>query len=180
MTARLPEDAVDILLAATRASARLITQRPIIASGRRSVGASIRLMFAPEGDPVVLRSRATGRAFLFLMSHDYLIAKSDAHPQSTTLLTSYLYQILDRDENEILAYHYHPLSRSPVAEPHLHLSNQVRPIDLGRGSAPLPLADLHLTTGPVTLADIVRMLIVEFEVEPLVDNWQALLSPRHS
>ena len=175
MTARQPEDAVDTLLAATKVSARLITRRPVIASGRRSTGATIRVLFAPEGDPILLRSRASGRSFLFLMVLDNVITTSADQPRFTTLPTTYIYQVLDRDKNEILAYHCHPLSRSTVTEPHLHLSDKVRPIDLGRGLSPLPLADLHLATGPMTLAHIVRMLIEEFEVDPLDDNWHGVL-----
>ncbi|RIK35005.1 MAG: hypothetical protein DCC58_20975, partial [Chloroflexi bacterium] len=80
---------------------------------------------------------------------------------------SYIYQHLDRDDNEVLAYHWLPHGRSTVTEPHLHLPNQMQPIALGRGSEPLPLADLHLVTGLLTLGGIVRMLITEFGVEPL-------------
>lgn len=52
----------------------------------------------------------------------------------------------------------------------------MQPIALGRGSEPLPLADLHLATGLLTLAGVVRMLITEFGVEPLAANRLELLS----
>jgi hypothetical protein len=88
---------------------------------------------------------------------------------------AYSYRILDRDRNEILAYHWHPSGASRVAHPHLHLSNRVSPIDVGRGQEPLALADLHIATGPIDFATIVRMLIEEFDVQPLREDWRDVL-----
>jgi hypothetical protein len=91
------------------------------------------------------------------------------------IVGGYETSILDRDGNEIVAYHWHPLGQSNVKHPHVHLSNQIRPIELGRNQTPLPLADMHLATGVVPLAHVVRMLIEEFGVAPLRDDWDAAL-----
>jgi hypothetical protein len=34
---------------------------------------------------------------------------------------------------------------------------------------------MHLPTGPVSLADVVRLLIMEFDVAPRRPDWQAIL-----
>jgi hypothetical protein len=75
-----------------------------------------------------------------------------------------------------VTYHWHPVGNSRVAHPHLHLSNKLLPIDTGRGQQPLALADLHIATGPVDFATIVRMLIEEFGIHPLTKDWRNILS----
>jgi hypothetical protein len=113
---------------------------------------------------------------LFSVGLDYLIRSDDTSPrQFDARIDSYIYRLLDREHNGIVAYHWHPAGISSVRHPHLHLSNQIRPIELGRNQTPLPLADMHLATGIVPLAHVVRMLIEEFGVEPLRDDWDAVL-----
>lgn len=87
----------------------------------------------------------------------------------------YRYHLLDSDGREILAYHSHPSGVSPITWPHLHLSGRLAPFDAGRGEAPVSLGGRHLPTGPVTLADVVRMLIAEFEVRPRRADWAAVI-----
>jgi hypothetical protein len=88
---------------------------------------------------------------------------------------SYEYRIVDPDEREILAFHWHPTSLSNVIDPHLHLTSRLNPIDMGRDQDPLRLAGIHIPTGFVTLEDIVRLLITEFGITPRRDDWDDLL-----
>lgn len=90
--------------------------------------------------------------------------------------TRYRFVVLDGQEREIVAYHWHPSGVSTVAYPHLHLSGRLSPLDAGRGAEPVALGQMHLPTGPVTLADVVRLLITEFGVEPRRDDWDAVLA----
>ena len=90
-------------------------------------------------------------------------------------ILAYYYQILDVQEREILAYHWHPAGASSVTHPHLHLSNRIPALDLGHNVPPVSLAEMHLPTGHVTFADVVRLLITEFGVEPRRDDWEATL-----
>lgn len=71
--------------------------------------------------------------------------------------TNYRYHILDRDGREILAYHWHPEGVSSVTDPHLHLSGRLNPLDTGPRDVPIPLGDMHLPTGIVSLAQVVRL-----------------------
>jgi hypothetical protein len=84
----------------------------------------------------------------------------------------YQYRLLDRDERELLVYHWQPGSAYLGPDhPHLHvsasLSAQLSAVD--RQS--IDLNKLHLPTGRVSLASVVRMLIVEFGVAPLGPDW---------
>lgn len=49
------------------------------------------------------------------------------------------------------------------------------PIPVNLGRATVPLNDLHLPTGPVPLAEVIRFCIVDLGVEPLSDDWQSHL-----
>ncbi|MGH2561244.1 MAG: hypothetical protein ACRDJH_19415 [Thermomicrobiales bacterium] len=89
-------------------------------------------------------------------------------------IVGYNFEILDTEEQEILAYHWHPVSISPVAHPHLHLTHRARPFELSSGRR-IALAEVHISTGFLTLADIVRLLITEFDVEPRRSDWAAVL-----
>lgn len=88
---------------------------------------------------------------------------------------SYEYRLLDREEREILAFHWHPVGLSHVTDPHLHLSSRLNPIDMGRNQDPLPLAGIHIPTGFVTLEDLVRLLIAEVGICPRRPDWDAVL-----
>lgn len=82
--------------------------------------------------------------------------------------TAYLFAIGDDSGRELIAYHWHPQGPSRVTGPHLHVH-----ADIQLGSAWLPKA--HLPTGTVALQDVLRLAIEELGVEPLRDDWQAVL-----
>ena len=77
--------------------------------------------------------------------------------------TGYDFRLLDREDRDIVAYHWHPSGPSRVTRPHLHIGGRTSPTDLSK---------VHLTTGRVSLADVVGMAITEMGVEPLRPDWQ--------
>jgi hypothetical protein len=92
----------------------------------------------------------------------------------------YAYELLDREDNEVLVYHWHPEGASGITYPHLHLSSQVSPIALApihpnRVPATVDYDELHIPTGRVLVEDLVRMLIERLDVRPLRRDWQAVL-----
>lgn len=87
----------------------------------------------------------------------------------------YRYQVLDPQGQELLAYHWHPTGVSPVTYPHLHLSSRVRPIEVGQDADPVALGEMHLPTGFVAFADVVRLLIAEFGAQPRQTDWAAIV-----
>ncbi len=145
-----------------------------MASGYRPAAEPHTFFFARRGEPVPLRTRLGPRGVLLEMAHycEIVPRQRDSHEVRTP---SYWYRLLDRQEHELLAYHWHPEGVSPITFPHLHLSSQVRPIAIGPGADPVALAEMHLPTGQVTLADIVRLLITEFAVQPRRDDWETVL-----
>lgn len=81
----------------------------------------------------------------------------------------YQYRLLDRDERELLVYHWQPgdAYRGPD-DPHLHVSAPLLAQVNALHRQSIDLDKLHLATGRVSLASVVRMLITEFRVAPSV------------
>lgn len=80
----------------------------------------------------------------------------------------YRYALEDREGRALVSYHWHPHGPSPVTTPRLHLGSRlVRP--------GVPFGGVHLPTGFVTLADVIRVVMVELGVEPRRDDWEAVL-----
>ncbi len=176
MPARNPESAVGQLLARTRTIVGCLTNRPVIAPRRGQLGGLRTLAFAPGDEPVRLRSDDGRRQVFLTMRIEFeVIATQQPEGEFEAAIRSYWYRLLDRDDVELLVWHWHPLGRSEVTHPHLHLSSRVPPLELGRGLASLPLADLHVPTGHVELSDIVRFLLAEVGVSPRRSDWQAVL-----
>jgi hypothetical protein len=102
-------------------------------------------------------------------------ARDDPQHRGPIRLQEYRMSVTESDEREILAYHWHPHGQSPVTVPHLHVSGRIPPIQIAPGEA-VALADMHLPTGYVGLADVVRLLIVEFRVVPRRHDWESVLT----
>jgi hypothetical protein len=88
----------------------------------------------------------------------------------------YAMSILDAEGREIIAYHWHPESISPIDFPHIHLTSRVSAFDVPKSGRPIALGEMHISTGFVTLARVVRMLIEEFDVGSLRGDWRAILA----
>jgi len=90
------------------------------------------------------------------------------------VMIGYRYGILDQQQREIIAFHWHPGRRSHVHDPHLHVGSAIAnpdSSDFGRS-----FSRLHIPTGQMELARVVRMLITEFDVIPNRQDWQAVLA----
>lgn len=81
---------------------------------------------------------------------------------------AYMY-VVGVDGSAILAFHWHPVGPSPVRTPHLHVG-----VDVQVGAVWLGKA--HLPTGAVTLADVLGLVLGEFGVRPLRDDWRTVLA----
>ncbi|MHB1583726.1 MAG: hypothetical protein ACYCU7_09495 [Acidimicrobiales bacterium] len=82
---------------------------------------------------------------------EYQIASADKRDLWKVHTTNYIYRLLDRSENPIVDYHWHPDDTPDVPFPHLHLRKW--------GSR------LHYPTGRVLVEDLL-MLAVEHGAEP--------------
>lgn len=111
------------------------------------------------------------------MNHQYVVEPMPDDPGRYTGRTAaYAYRILEPNGREIVAYHWHPTGESAITRPHMHLSSRMPAIDLGPRFDPVVLAEMHLPTGRIRLADVVRLLIEEFGVAPQRPDWQAVLT----
>jgi hypothetical protein len=116
----------------------------------------------------------SGDRLLFDVRSDSILTNVDASPDEIVALVGYSYRVLDGMEKELLAYHLHTQGPSPIVDPHLHVSGIWR-TDLATSSRAPELDDLHLPTGGISLSDVVRLLIVEFGVEPRRPDWESVL-----
>jgi hypothetical protein len=78
---------------------------------------------------------------------------------------AYYYALHDKQQSEILSYHWHP--KTEHQDPHLHLQSGSKVMDSLRG--------IHLPTGRVTLEEVLRLLIEELRVKPLRMDWRKVL-----
>lgn len=110
------------------------------------------------------------------MDQDFVITASPGgRDRYSVQITTYHYYLLDSQGREIVAYHWHPGGVSPVTVPHMHLSSRIGRLDVGPGFDPAALGEMHLPTGFVTLADLVRLLITEFGIAPRRADWETIL-----
>ena len=84
-------------------------------------------------------------------------------------IAGYNYVVYDSERREVLIYHWHPRSRSPVATPHLHLKQGA---EVGRPE----VRDAHLPTGYIPLVAFLRLLVVDLGVQPRRSDWDAILA----
>ncbi len=123
--------------------------------------------------PIPLRTRDGLWSVQLSAEIQYTIDRDDDYFRVRN--TAYAYRLVDREQREVLTFHWHPTGISSVTHPHIHLSGRLPTLDLGPGSRSVALGDLHIPTGPITLTDIVRLLIVEFGVAPRRPAWAAIL-----
>ena len=99
----------------------------------------------------------------------YLIVEATAGPGRWSVKTAaYEYRLSDRDDREILAYHWHPAGSSHVRVPHRHLGP-------GAEIGLQPLATAHLPTGTVSLAEVIGFAIDGLGARPLRGDWRRVL-----
>ena len=65
--------------------------------------------------------------------------------------------LYDADQSEVLSYHWHPMSNSPIVTPHLERGALV-----GRSE----VREAHLSTGAIPLRAFLRLLIRDLSFEP--------------
>lgn len=133
-----------------------------------------------SGNSVPLRSRSGQLEILFTIREWYQIvpvAPTGGRRQYVTRVAYYAYTVRDRDERDLLAYHWHPEGVSHVTTPHLHIPRHA-PIPLPRTdpARAVSLGEMHLPTNRVFLEDVVELLISEFSIAPLHADWRDALA----
>lgn len=163
MSARSPQEAVDAFLGPLRRALSCVTRSVLFAGlhpGRPTQTRSLFFADSPRGTVPLLGTYG----ITFRLLHSYRLAEEAGRWVAHT--ASYSYELMLRDGQEILAYHYHPAGPSPVKTPHLHVRS---------ATAPVPLGKAHIPTGRVALEAVLRFTIVELKVEPIRADWASVL-----
>lgn len=114
-----------------------------------------------------IRMRGEHRLSLDILLIFRAVADSDAGGWRTTI-RKYMYTINDHDDRELFAFHWHP-DTPGMPTPHVHLGaalGELRPT----------FSRLHIPTARIALEDVLRFLIRDLAVQPLRDDWSALLN----
>jgi hypothetical protein len=127
-----------------------------------------RLEFLPSGASVNLKRARSFERLPFLFSYELSVEPpvGNAHWMNASVVSYWINIGAGAFE-----YHWHPVGASPVRTPHLHVNPRADSI-----SGAVSLERLHLPTGPVSLAAIVRFLITELGVEPNRADWVRILA----
>lgn len=117
-----------------------------------------------------------------MLYHDFVIddvelARSRRYLARTT---SYFYDVQDRNEREIIVFHWHPNIPGGRSFPHVHISG-ARPIPLaarpsGEAPPPLDISNAHIPTGVIEIEEVLQVLIRDLGVQPLRADWEPVLA----
>ncbi|MGC4190228.1 MAG: hypothetical protein QM589_03215 [Thermomicrobiales bacterium] len=129
------------------------------------------------GRPLELRTdHRRGRLWLGFRQSLIVQSHPEGHDSYLVVMTSTTYQLFRGDErskfDEVVTYHWTP--NDPNAKrtwPHLHVGSAF--IDIEARREPWSLHKTHLVTGPVSAAAFVRMAVEEFDVRPVVSDWES-------
>jgi hypothetical protein len=117
----------------------------------------------PGNRPLSVSTPRGDVRYLFAVRQRFVVRQVDdatAEDAWQVVLSQYQYSLADDEGREILAYHWHPLVG--FGSPHVHLSSAA-------GTVRQELQTAHLPTGYVPFADVVSMLIRDFNVKARQD-----------
>lgn len=93
--------------------------------------------------------------------------------QYRVITQGYNYVIRNRRQREIVAFHWHPGERSHEHDPHVHIGSVV--IDANSSDMGKAFSRFHIPTGHISVAQVVRLLLTDFNVVPNRQDWEAIL-----
>jgi hypothetical protein len=117
-------------------------------------------------DPVPLRGSEN---LALSVRHDYRIARGEGLYRWKVETVGYYYELQTESNAEILSYHWHPESRSPLIFPHMHIGE-------GSGATVRGLFEPHFPTPRMSLEEFLWMLIEDFGVQSRQRKWKKLLN----
>jgi len=119
-------------------------------------------------DPAILGR--DGRLSLTMIQHYRVIEAEVPRGPWKVQIVAYYYTVSEPGDpsRELFGYHWHPQGRSRVTSPHFHLYEGAH---IGRED----MRKAHFPTGRIALEDVLRLVIQEFGVMPLRDDWAEIL-----
>ena len=165
MTGRTPAEAVDTFTWPLRQAIACVSRAVADVAGGYFPSVESHSFMLNRGEPVRLRGES--RVHLDLTVLYQIVERTGQQYRWQVVTTGYYYTLMDANQREIVGFHWHPVGRSPIVEPHLHLGPGAQ-IGYER------LHRAHVPTGPVSIQDVLRFAIVDLGVEPLIDLETAL------
>jgi hypothetical protein len=111
---------------------------------------------------------AAGLAMLMSIQYRIVEAEGERGPWKTSV-AQYEYSLVEEDDGqEVLGFHWHPESRGRVNWPHVHVGTSMLAQDAVLDRR------VHIPTGRVAVEDVLRLAILDFGVEPLRNDWEAV------
>lgn len=164
MAGRTPHEAVENFRQPLQQALSCVTLA-VISTGRSRSPSDEHSLTINNGDPTPLRGES--RLSLSITQHYRIVEFVGPRGPWKVSTTGYLYALHDANGHEIIAYHWHPASR--VTYPHLHIRTGAL---VGRPE----LQRAHLPTGRIELEEFLRLAITDFNVQPLRDDWDEVLT----
>ena len=166
MTSRSPAEAVSEYVSSIQRVVSSVSDAVVSVDGGYYVADAPHILRLNQGRSV----RIGGSSRILLAFYQYYSVVETEVPRVRWMVSEegYEYKILDADGREIIVYHWHPVEHNPIAFHHLHLEHGAA---VGRGE----LQTAHLPTGYVSVADILRLLIVDFGAVPRRGDWESIL-----
>ena len=159
MAGKTPKQAVENFLAPIRQAVSCITSTFVISGFDPNRSSKPHVLAVNNGDPVKLTS--TPPLYLTVqMQYRVVEVTGDRGPWKVTT-AGYNYSVQGRLEKEIFAYHWHPWVRPSY--PHLHVC---------QASGVNVLRKIHLPTARISIEDVLQLLIEQFKVEPIRQDWE--------
>lgn len=120
-------------------------------------------------------SQRLDSVYLFVSQYYRIIPVAQAGVSRSYRVSTvgYSYEIRNSLQQEIVAFHWHPGQRSHEDEPHIHVGSAIldsKSSDLGK-----VFSTFHIPTGPISLAQVVRLLLRDFNVVPNRRDWEETL-----
>lgn len=165
---RTPYEAVQNRRSALQRAVSCVSPSVVVVRGSGYHTGSEHALFVGNVEPAKL-SRSDITLSVKLLVHVRSHAGYEGRWAATVV--AYSYALRGSEGAEIIVYHYHPDSRSPIKFPHLHLGAGARP-------SREELQGAHLPTGHVELEDVLSMAIREFGVRPRRGDWAEILDTR--
>jgi hypothetical protein len=107
-------------------------------------------------------------------THEFEVIPDDKHRGDWKVRTlAYIYTIESAGGEELVEWHWHPLTTEDRPDPHMHVYGD----DRGIGKA---LRKLHIPSGRVSFEQVVAFLFTDLEVEPARADWKKPLSESRS
>lgn len=131
---------------------------------------SISFQHFPE---ITLRRSANRSPLRLKISIGYRITPMPVSESEYHLTISYYaYSISAINGREIVVFHWHP-GGVGIDWPHLHVGSLL--VDSSQHDIGRRFSRLHLPTSRVSIEQVVRALITQFDVTPIRSDWQTIL-----